>query len=144
MIKAVIKEIIIFLLLLFSIALILGILFYDYMPINRTVPSKVVPYNIPADLQNELNTALQQSQNVIKTYSIDTAALTTYNKGKINPFAAYTPPANTTDNNTAGSSNGTNTNTNTNSSAAANNSSNTNSEGTFYEIPPSAPKNTGK
>ena len=126
MIKAVIKEIIIFLLLLVSIALILGILFYDYMPINKTVPSKVEPYNIPADIQNELNTAEEQNQNVIKTYSIDSKALSTYNKGKINPFAVYVPEDNTTDN------------TNT----TANN--NTTFDNTFYEIPPSGAGGTGK
>ncbi|MCL2341698.1 MAG: hypothetical protein FWC53_01155 [Firmicutes bacterium] len=174
MIKAVIKEIIIFLLLLVSIALILGILFYDYMPINKTVPSKVEPYNIPADIQNELNTAEEQNQNVIKTYSIDSSALTTYNKGKVNPFAAYEPPAAANSANTAanagtgstasgaavaGTNSGTNTGTgsaptgnadtssasgNANTSSATGGSSNTNSEGTFYEIPPTAPKGTGK
>ena len=151
MIKAVIKEIIIFLLLLVSIALILGILFYDYMPINKTVPSKVEPYNIPADIQNELNTATEQNQNIISTYSIDSSALRTYSKGKIDPFAVYNVNV-TTDNNTANSNNGsnagsntsTNAGTNTNSNATTNNNNNTNSEGTFYEIPPSAPTNTGK
>jgi len=130
MIKSIIKEIIIFLLLLVSIALILGILFYDYMPINKTVPSKVVPYNIPADIQSEINVSTEDSQNVVKTYSIDSRALSAYDNGKDNPFAPY-------DANTAASSN-----TNTGNTASGGN--NTSSEGTYYEIPPSAPTGTGK
>ena len=134
MIKSVIKEIIIFLLLFVAIALILGILFYDYIPINKTVPSKVEPYNIPADIQNEINTTTEGSQNIIKTYSIDSKALSTYNKGKVNPFAPYN--TDTTDNNT--------TSSDTNNRNTVTSDNNTTSEGTFYEIPPSAPSGTGK
>jgi len=121
MIKSIIKEVIIFLLLLVSIALILGVLFYDYIPINKTVPSKVEPYKIPADIQNELNASAQEGQNIIKTLTIDSTELkqyeytNQYDKGKTNPFAKYAQNSTVsgdvinTDNNTS-----TNTNTTTN------------------------------
>ena len=39
MVKSIIKEIIIVLLLLIAIILALGVLFYEYIPSNKTVPS---------------------------------------------------------------------------------------------------------
>ena len=49
MVKSAIKEIFIILLLSIAILLILGILFYDYIPINRVIPQKeayVTPENV--------------------------------------------------------------------------------------------------
>ena len=41
MVKSIIKEIIIMLLLCVAILLILGVLFYDYIPSNKVVPGKI-------------------------------------------------------------------------------------------------------
>lgn len=46
MIKSILKEIIIVLLLCAIILFVLGILFYDYNPINKVVPNKIA-YSVP-------------------------------------------------------------------------------------------------
>ena len=57
MVKSVIKEIFIILLLSIAILLILGILFYDYIPINKVVPEAetyVTPNNVLEELNDEI------------------------------------------------------------------------------------------
>jgi len=127
MIKSVLKEIIIVLLLLLILILLLGILFYDYMPNTKTVPSKVEEYALEETIKQELEESLSniESEEIIKTYKIDSVDIEhyertkEYNKGKINPFAEYT----TGTNNTTGNNSNSHVNTNTN-----NNHSNTNQE----------------
>ena len=53
MAKTVIKEIFIFLLLLLVIALVLGIMFYDYIPNNKTVPTALKQYELATEAQEE-------------------------------------------------------------------------------------------
>ena len=53
MVKSIIKEIIIMLLLCVAILLILGVLFYDYIPSNKVVPSKIA-YSTPENIQEEI------------------------------------------------------------------------------------------
>jgi len=95
MVKTIIKEIGIGVLLLIAIVLVLGIIFYDYIPNNKTVPIKIQAYNMPEDIKEDLDKAIPDEQKIIKTYSIDNADLDTYeatndyDKGKPNPFAAY-------------------------------------------------------
>lgn len=95
MAKTIIKEICIALLLLIAIALILGILFYDYIPNNKTVPIKVQAYEMPEEIQTELSEAIPEGQNIITTLYIDDTDLNAYestndyDKGKANPFAEY-------------------------------------------------------
>ena len=95
MVKTIIKEIGIGALLLIAIALVLGIIFYDYIPNNKTVPIKIQAYSMPEDIKEDLDKAIPDEQKIIKTYSIDNADLDTYeatndyDKGKPNPFAAY-------------------------------------------------------
>lgn len=117
MAKTVIKEIFIFLLLLLVIALVLGIMFYDYIPNNKTVPTALKPYELTTEEQEELDeTMTSSSENIVKTYYIDSSDLSAYastknyNKGKVNPFEDYTQESTT---NTTGNTN-TNANTNTN------------------------------
>lgn len=93
MIKKIIKEICIALLLLCVILLGMGILFYDFMPLNVTIPSTPTAYEISEDVKNELELSMDtQTQNIIKTYQIDASDLklyektNDYNKGKANPF----------------------------------------------------------
>ena len=54
MIKSIIKEIIIVLLLLLAIVLALGVLFYDYIPTNKLVPS-IDTYTTAESIKAELN-----------------------------------------------------------------------------------------
>ena len=134
MVKTIIKEIGISLLLLIAIALILGILFYDYIPNNKTVPIKIQAYEMPDDVEQELEEALPEAeqQNIVKTFYIDDTDLNSYeatndyDKGKPNPFAEYKEiePENTdTDSE----------NTNANGNNASNNSTNNNTQNTSNE-----------
>ena len=52
MVKTIIKETCIILLLIVAILLVLGIVFYEYIPITKVVPEKV-SYTIPESVRNE-------------------------------------------------------------------------------------------
>ena len=55
MVKSVIKEILIIILLIVAILLILGIMFYEYTPNSKQVPTAVAEYTLSADIEKELN-----------------------------------------------------------------------------------------
>lgn len=125
MAKTVIKEIFIFLLLLLVIALVLGIMFYDYIPNNKTVPTALKQYELAPEAQEELSETMSgSSENIVKTYYIDSSDLSTYastkdyNKGKVNPFEDYT--SENTTNNTSNNTNTSTKNTNTTSNKTTN------------------------
>lgn len=127
MAKTIIKETLIFLLLLFVIMLVLGIMFYDYVPNNKVVPIALKSYELSETTQEELReTISSESENIVKTYYIDSSDLSVYastkdyNKGKANPFEDYT--TNTTD--TSNTTNATNT-VNTSKSNTTNNNTST-------------------
>lgn len=92
MLKSVIKEIIIILLLSIAILLILGILFYDYIPINQTVPTKEA-YVTPNTVKEEIDETIAESEKVEVTYEVTDSDLNiykqsgSYTEGKANPFA---------------------------------------------------------
>ncbi|MDO5555421.1 MAG: hypothetical protein Q4G09_01820 [Clostridia bacterium] len=110
MIKTIAKEIGIVILLLIAVTLILGILFYDYIPTNKTIPTKIETYKLSEEIETELVQSMSDGQNIVRTYYIDSSDLSSYeitkeyNKGKANPFADYTVNA-TTQNNTTNSNN---------------------------------------
>ena len=125
--KSVIKEIAIMLLLLAAIVLGLGVLFYDYIPSSKVVPT-VLEYKTPSDIKEELSeTITNNTEEVLVTYQVDSKDLKVYEKtkdynaGNPNPFSYYTTQTNTNNNKT----NNINNNTNT--------SSNTTNNGTFFE-----------
>ncbi len=126
MAKTIIKEVGIVLLLLIAIILVFAIVFYDYIPNNKTVPIALEAYELPEDVQNELAETLAEGENIVTTYYIDSSDLSTYessndyDKGKANPFAEYT------DDDTDDDSEDTNS-TNTTSSTSTTNSTNTTS-----------------
>ena len=132
MIKSILKEIIIVLLLCAIILFVLGILFYDYNPINKVVPNKIA-YSVPENIKNELEENVQNTLSVEnKVYTIEGSDLNiykkskTYNPSKENPFASTsTEESNVTtsvntiktnDNAQNTNANGTKTNTSTNTS----------------------------
>lgn len=92
MLKSIIKEIIIILLLSIAILLILGILFYDYIPINRTVPTKEA-YVTPNSVKQEIDETISESEKIEVTYEVTDSDLNvykqsgSYTEGKANPFA---------------------------------------------------------
>lgn len=117
MVKTIAKETGIVILLLIAVALVMGILFYEYIPNNKTIPAKIEEYALPQEVKNELEASMSAEQNIIRTYYIDSSDLSIYeasndyDKGKANPFADYST-------NTSNQNNTTNTNStqNTNKS----------------------------
>lgn len=92
--KTILKEIIITLLICVAILLILGIIFYDYNPLNKVIPNKIA-YSTPNEIRSEITDTeieniLDQSYNIV--YSIENADLQKYKKsdryvpGKEHPF----------------------------------------------------------
>lgn len=131
--KTIIKEVGIVLLLLLAVSLLLAIVFYDYIPNNKTVPVKIQAYDVPEDIKEELSEAGLNEQNIVKTYYIDSTDLDAYesandyDKGKANPFADYTE--NVTTNTTTNSNGNTNNNSgNNNTTTNSNQNSNNNNE----------------
>lgn len=98
MVKSIIKELIVILLLVLAILLALGVLFYDYIPTNKTVPS-VATYSTPESVRAELDEQITEEETVLVTYSITAGDINNYsktnayNKGKANPFSTYEEPA---------------------------------------------------
>ena len=92
MLKTVIKEICILLLLSIAILLVLGIIFYDYIPIGVTIPTKEA-YETPAEVKNEINDSTAESIKTEKTYEVTDSDLNiykqkaNYTEGKSDPFA---------------------------------------------------------
>lgn len=121
MVKSVMKEIFIILLLSVAILLILGILFYDYIPINRVIPEREA-YVTPDNVLQELSESITETEKVEVTYEVTDSDLNvykqtgSYTEGKVNPFALEET--------------NTNTNTESNSDNNNNNGSNSNNNGT--------------
>ena len=88
MVKSVIKEICIMLLLCVAIVLILGVIFYDYIPTNKAVPSKLEAYVTPENVQSEIEEEITQINKVEVTYQITGSDLNLYKSGKRDPFSA--------------------------------------------------------
>lgn len=143
MIKKIFKEAIIIILLLVAIILVLGVLFYDYIPTGKVVPV-IEQYQTSEDIKKEINeTVSTENSEVIVTYEIDNTDLKTYekskdyDKGKENPFADYTVQNEQT-NNTNNVGNNTTTNSVQNNTVSNNTTTNnsvntnTNSDGTFF------------
>ena len=149
MVKNIIKELIIFLLLILAIILILGVLLYKYVPANKIIPEKV-SYTTPETVKTELqeDESVDNSE-VIVTYKIDSTDLSNYKKiqeyvpGKKNPFASVqqtdTIQTNDSENSGTNSNNSSNAGTSTtettnsnNTNTTTNNSSSTNNSNTGY------------
>lgn len=146
MIKTVFKEIIITLLLCIAILLILGVIFYDYNPLNKIVPNKIA-YSTPEEIENdiketEVKDVLEGGVNIV--YSIDGSDLNIYKRsnsyvsGKANPFASIAEDTNTNVSENTQAPNGKNTTTQKNNTIQKNvTNTNPDSTGTFLN-------NTGK
>lgn len=115
MVKSIIKEVLIILLLIIAILLILGILFYDYYPATKKIPTGVEEYTLPKDMQAELDETIKTSeqQNIIKTYRVNADDLKIYQRrndyqsGKINPFSREATQNPSTGNNSTSQGNNT-------------------------------------
>ena len=120
------------------------------MPTSKIIPSKVEKYAISEVASTEIKKELDniKSEEIVKTYTIDSSDLEVYektnkyNKGKVNPFEQYrvnTQEETTESSSNSGSSSSNTKNTNTSSSSSStnnnsnstNNQSSSNSGGTF-------------
>ncbi len=90
----ILKEIFIIILLALAIVLILGVLFYNYIPTNKLLPGQVA--YTPTKEVNELKEQAEAEENMQKVnivYEVDASDLKvyqnsgSYNPGKVNPFA---------------------------------------------------------
>lgn len=148
--KNFLKELIIILLLCLAIILLLGILLYEYVPMNKTLPNTEA-YTTPSSVKSELKEE-DANGDLIQTYEIDNSDLDDYKRiqnykpGKADPFSSYeasesgnrnvTTGTNTTTNNPSGNNSttviGTNglTDSNTSSNTTTNNTNITNNNST--------------
>lgn len=112
--KSILKEIIIILLLCCAICLILGVVFYDYIPTNKVIPSTVEPYTTSNTIKEEINQEITEFQKQTIVMEITDSDLKihkqerSYDSGKINPFAKSSSGTTNTENgggNTTGNTN---------------------------------------
>jgi hypothetical protein len=141
--KTFFKEFIIVLLLILAILLVLGVLLYDYIPMNKVVP-QIEQYETPENIKEELNETVDDSDTTMTSivYEINESDLklyeksNDYQKGNVNPFADLNSSNTATEegtdgNNTNGTVAETDNNTINNQTNNSSTGTNTNSEGTF-------------
>ncbi len=93
MLKSIAKEVGIVILLILAIILAIGIVFYDYIPKNKSIPVKRQAYEFSEDIKTELQGNVEEGQNIIITHYLDETDLDAYeskkdyNKGNPNPFS---------------------------------------------------------
>ena len=103
MAKSIVKEIFIMLLLCIAIVLILGILFYDYIPTNQVIPTKEA-YATPNDIKEEINEEITEINKIEISYEVTDADLnlykqsSSYKPGKKDPFSLTETLENTNNN----------------------------------------------
>lgn len=96
MVKSIIKEIFIMLLLCIAIVLILGVMFYNYIPTNKVIPNKLAEYTTPENVKSKIEEQTPKDETEEITYQIDSTDLKLYKEthgyttGKVNPFSAST------------------------------------------------------
>lgn len=144
MAKSVIKELIIVLLLCLAIILVLGILFYEYIPLAKEVPEDV-KYST-SDTTEEQKTEIRGLTADEEYYSGETDSINSddlnnyrrtqdYVPGKANPFSSYETSAETPTENgssTGGSSSGSTTGGSSSSNSTSNDDSSL-SGGHFFQ-----------
>lgn len=141
MLKSAIKEIFIILLLCIAIILILGIILYDYIPINTEIPTAeayVTPNNVQQEMEEEI---IQENDVTIITYEVTDSDLNVYKQtgsyveGKANPFSlsSSSNTSTNTDSNEENADGNTNTSGNTSTNENTENTNvDQNSTGTFF------------
>lgn len=88
-----IKDLIISILIVICIALVISVIFYNKIPLNKVIPESQ-EYALTSEMQKALNESYtDEATEVVTTYYIDAADLKKfestkeYDKGKKNPFA---------------------------------------------------------
>lgn len=135
--KTIFKEFILVLLLILAILLVLGIFFYDYIPMNKVVP-KIEQYEPPKNVKEELEENIEEKEEMTPIVrEINGSDLNLYEKtkdyqkGKVNPFADTSSGATNTGNTNTQNGNNTNKDNNSNNNSDNNSNTNNNSEGSY-------------
>jgi hypothetical protein len=129
MIKSILKEVIITVLLCAVIILILGVVFYEYNPVNKVVPSKIDQYATSDQIKEEINVNVLSLETTSVVYKVEATDLNVYIKnksyvqGKANPFDS-TPAGSGTAEQVDGTASSSNSGTGTGTT--------TSSDGTFW------------
>lgn len=117
MIKNVLKEIIIILLLTLAIILLLGLVLYDYVPMNKIIPEKI-SYTATEEVKQISSEINEKNADIpITTYTVTSTDLKNYKKvkdytaGRKNPFSSIENTTTGTAGNTESTTTGTNGNT---------------------------------
>lgn len=98
------------LLLCIAIILILGILFYDYIPTNRVIPTKEA-YSTPENVKVEINEQITEIEKTEISYEITDSDLniykqtSSYKPGKKDPFSLTVQAENAGNSDTAENTN---------------------------------------
>lgn len=136
MVKSIIKEILIMLLLCIAIVLILGLLFYDYIPTNKMLPAKEA-YVTPNEVKEEINETITELEKTEISYEITDADLniykqsSSYKPGKKDPFSLANETTSSTNSNGTNGSNANDEN-GKNSDTSGTGKTDPNSTGTFF------------
>ncbi|MFR2533671.1 MAG: hypothetical protein ACLTEH_02835 [Clostridia bacterium] len=138
MVKSIIKEIIITILLCIAILLVLSVLFYDYNPLTKTVPSKIA-YTTPENIKEEVEEEITELEKTNIVYTIDGSDLNIYKKsnkyvaGKADPFASSASNGNTNTSNVVNTNTpSNNTSNNQQVNTVVNTNTNPDSQGTYF------------
>ena len=106
MAKSIFKEILIILLVCIAIVLVMAVVFYNYIPTNKIIPTKVTAYQLPQNVEQIINeTTIDSYESSSINYTIDNAdlskyeAMQSYNPGKADPFEAYSENTTSSTNN---------------------------------------------
>ncbi len=106
--KKIFKEAIITILMCIAICLILAIIFYEYMPTTKIVPSGVEKYSTPETIKDEIEqTTVDYTNTTVQniTFEITDTDLKiyknsgSYSTGKANPFVASSADVSNDNNN---------------------------------------------
>ena len=94
--------------------MIIGVVFYDYIPTNKVIPSTVEPYTTSNTIKEEINQEITEFQKQTIVMEITDSDLKihkqerSYDSGKINPLAKSSSATTNTENgggNTTGNTN---------------------------------------
>ena len=141
--KNIIKEIIMVLLLALAIILVLGVLLYEYVPVNKIIPEKV-SYTTPEEVKTELETDVNENdEELYVDYHIDSTQIRNYQKiqeyvpGRKNPFGSLESQetSTTTNEGEQNSSSTSNTGSTQNSGSTTNSGTSTTGQGNTGYLP---------
>ena len=111
MAKIIIKEMFITLLLTVAIGLVLAVIFYQYIPSNRIIPSKVTAYKasdeVAKEIQEKSESELLEYNEVFEITDTDLSRykkIDSYRPGKVDPFQEVSSQPGSSNSNETGDS----------------------------------------